>query len=85
VDLPEGKVLLPGLITQSSVVVEHPDTVAERLLRFAGAVGRENVIASADCGFATFAAAREIHESIVWAKLDALAEGARRATAQMWS
>jgi 5-methyltetrahydropteroyltriglutamate--homocysteine methyltransferase len=84
VDLPEDKVLLPGLITQSSVVVEHPDTVAERLLRFAGAVRRENVIASADCGFATFAAAREIHESIVWAKLDALAEGARRATAQMW-
>jgi 5-methyltetrahydropteroyltriglutamate--homocysteine methyltransferase len=66
------------------VVVEHPELVAERIRRFAGLVGRENVIAGADCGFGTFAGSTEIHESVVWAKLGALAEGARLATKQLW-
>ncbi len=82
--LREGKLLIPGVITQSSVVVEHPELVADRIERFARAVGRENVIAGADCGFATFAGSMEIHSSIVWAKLGALAEGARIASKRLW-
>jgi 5-methyltetrahydropteroyltriglutamate--homocysteine methyltransferase len=82
--LPEGAVLIPGVITQSTVLVEHPELVAERIIRFAGAVGRENVIAGADCGFATFAGSTEIHPSIAWAKLKALAEGARVASRRLW-
>jgi len=84
VKLPEGAVLIPGTITQSTVLVEHPELVAERIVRFATVVGRENVIAGADCGFATFAGSTEIHPSVVWAKLDALVEGARIATKHLW-
>src|SRR2546428_549154 len=84
VKLPDGAVLIPGTITQSTVLVEHPELVAERIVRFANIVGRENVIAGADCGFATFAGSTEIHPSVVWAKFDALVEGARIATKQLW-
>jgi 5-methyltetrahydropteroyltriglutamate--homocysteine methyltransferase len=84
VKLPDGKLLIPGVITQSSVLVEHPELVAERIERFASVVGRENVIAGSDCGFATFAGSLEIHPSIVWAKLGALAEGARIASRRLW-
>jgi 5-methyltetrahydropteroyltriglutamate--homocysteine methyltransferase len=84
VKLPEGAVLIPGTITQSTVLVEHPELVADRIGRFARAVGRENVIAGADCGFATFAGSTEIHPSVVWAKFEALVEGARIATQQLW-
>jgi 5-methyltetrahydropteroyltriglutamate--homocysteine methyltransferase len=84
VKLPEGLVLIPGTITQSSFLVEHPELIAERIVRFAEVVGRENVIAGADCGFGTFAGSNEIHESVVWAKLAALAEGARIATRRLW-
>jgi len=84
VKLPEGAVLIPGTITQSTVLVEHPELVADRIARFAGAVGRENVIAGADCGFATFAGSTEIHPSVVWAKFEALVEGARLATRRLW-
>ncbi len=82
--LPEGKVVIPGVITQSTVLVEHPATVADRITRYASVVGRENVIAGGDCGFATFAGSKEIHPSIVWAKLSALVEGARLASEQLW-
>jgi 5-methyltetrahydropteroyltriglutamate--homocysteine methyltransferase len=84
VKLPEGAVLIPGTITQSTVLVEHPELIAERIGRFARVVGRENVIAGADCGFATFAGSTEIHPSVVWAKFEALVEGARIATRQLW-
>jgi 5-methyltetrahydropteroyltriglutamate--homocysteine methyltransferase len=84
VALPEGKILIPGVITQSSMLVEHPEVIAERIERFARVVGRENVIAGSDCGFATFAGSLEIHPSIVWAKLAALAEGARIASRRLW-
>ena len=76
--------LIPGVITQSTVLVEHPELVAQRIGRFAGAVGRERVVAGADCGFATFAGSTEIHPSIAWAKLDALVAGARLASEQLW-
>jgi len=85
VKLPDDKILIPGLITQSTVLVEHPELVAQRLLRFTDIVGRERVIAGADCGFASFAGSNEVHPSIVWAKFQALAEGARLASKQLWN
>ena len=84
VKLPEGALLIPGVITQSTILVEHPELVAERIVKFARVVGRENVIAGSDCGFATFAGSTEIHPSVVWAKLKALSDGARIATKQLW-
>jgi 5-methyltetrahydropteroyltriglutamate--homocysteine methyltransferase len=85
VELPEGKLLIPGVVTNSSVMVEHPDVVADRIERFAGVVGRERVIAGADCGFASFAGSQEFDPGIVWAKLASLVEGARRASARLWA
>ena len=82
--VPDDKILLPGVITQSTVLVEHPELVAQRLVRFAGVVGRERVIASADCGFASFAGSNEVHPSIVWAKFNSLVEGARLASKTLW-
>ena len=85
VKLPEGKLVIPGVITQSSVVVEHPELIAQRLERFAGLVGRENVIAGSDCGFGTQALeVPEIHPAIVWAKFQAMSEGARLASERLW-
>ena len=84
VKLPEGALIIPGVITQSTVLVEHPEMVAERIGRFARVVGREHVIAGADCGFATFAGSTEIHPTVAWAKLAALVEGARLASRQLW-
>ncbi len=82
--LPEGKSVIPGVITHSSNIVEHPELIAERIGRFASAVGRENVIAGADCGFASFASTCEVHPSVVWVKLQALADGARLASGEIW-
>ena len=79
-----GQVLIPGVISHATNVVEHPELVAERILRFAKLVGRENVIAGADCGFATFAGSLEIHPSIVWAKFQALSDGAKIASKELW-
>ena len=76
--------LIPGVITQSTVLVEHPELVAQRLGRFADVVGRERVIAGADCGFASFAGSNEVHPSIVWAKFKSLVEGSRLASKQLW-
>ena len=83
--LPAGKALIPGVISHSTVLVEHPELVAERICRYAKLVGRENVIAGSDCGFATFAGSKEVHPSIVWAKFKSLAEGARLASRQLWN
>lgn len=86
VKLPEGKVLIPGVITHASNIVEHPELIAERLIRFARLVGRENVIAGADCGFSSQASYRtEVHPSVIWAKFKALQEGAQLASVQLWS
>jgi len=83
--LPDGKILLPGCVTHSTTHVEHPELVAQRIVRFANLVGRENVIASTDCGFAQGSHLSRQHPEIVWAKLDALAEGAARASARLWT
>lgn len=85
VPLPEGKVLLPGVISHATNVVEHPDLVAERIVRLAKLVGRENVIASTDCGFAQGPFTRRVHPSIMWAKLEALSMGAKLASSKLWS
>ena len=85
VKLPAGKLLIPGVITHASNIVEHPELIAERLTRYARLVGRENVIAGADCGFSSQATYNtEVHPTVVWAKLRAMAEGARLATKQLW-
>ncbi len=80
VKLPDGKILVPGVVTHSTDVVEHPELVAQRIQRFAKRVGKENVIAGADCGFGG-----RSHPQIAWAKLGALAEGAKRASQVLWS
>ena len=87
VKLPEGRVLMPGCITHASVIVEHPELVAERIVKVAKIVGRENVIASTDCGFASTLAPGqppEIEPEVVWAKFRALSEGAALATKELW-
>jgi 5-methyltetrahydropteroyltriglutamate--homocysteine methyltransferase len=83
--LPEGKILIPGVITHGSNFVEHPEAIAQRIGRFAQVVGRERVIAGTDCGFASFSTTCEVHPSVVWPKLAALAEGARLATKELWA
>jgi 5-methyltetrahydropteroyltriglutamate--homocysteine methyltransferase len=82
--LPEGRVLIPGVISHATNVVEHPELVAERIVRLARFVGRDNVIAGTDCGFAQGPFHRRVHPSIMWAKLSALVEGARLASAELW-
>ncbi|MBV1699354.1 MAG: cobalamin-independent methionine synthase II family protein [Hyphomicrobiales bacterium] len=82
--LPAGKMLIPGLISHATNVVEHPELVAQRLTRLAKLVGRENVMGGTDCGFAQTPHVRRVHPSIMWAKLAALAEGARLASAELW-
>ena len=74
--LPDGKVLLPGVVSHSTNVVEHPELVAERIVRLAHLVGPERVIASTDCGFSQGPFARRVHPSIMWAKLQSVVEGA---------
>jgi 5-methyltetrahydropteroyltriglutamate--homocysteine methyltransferase len=84
VKLPEGKIIIPGVIDSTSNFVEHPELVADRIVQYAGVVGRENVIAGVDCGFGTFAGRVQVDTKIVWMKLASLAEGARLASKQLW-
>jgi 5-methyltetrahydropteroyltriglutamate--homocysteine methyltransferase len=85
VKLPDGKALIPGVVTHASNIVEHPELIAERITRYAKLVGRENVIAGSDCGFSSQATYNpEVHPAVVWAKFQAMAEGARLATKQLW-
>jgi 5-methyltetrahydropteroyltriglutamate--homocysteine methyltransferase len=84
--LPAGKILIPGVITHCSNIVEHPELIAERIGRYAKLVGRENVIGGSDCGFSSQATfTPEVHPTVVWAKFTAMAEGAQLATKQLWS
>jgi len=83
--LPPGKLLIPGVISHATNVVEHPELVAERIVRLARLVGRENIVAGTDCGFAQGPFHRRVHASIMWAKLGALVEGARLASAELWN
>jgi len=85
VKLPPGRILIPGVVTHHTTTVEHPRLVADRIIRFAELVGRENVIAGTDCGFAQLEGLRRVHPQVMWAKLEALAEGARIASRELWS
>ena len=86
VKLPADKILIPGVISHTTNLVEHPELIAERILRFAKIVGRENVIAGADCGFAASALRfNDTHPSVAWLKFTALAEGARLASGELWN
>jgi 5-methyltetrahydropteroyltriglutamate--homocysteine methyltransferase len=82
--LPDGKVLIPGVVGHTNDVIEHPELVRQRIVRLANLVGRENVIAGTDCGFAQSVFGPKIHPDLVWAKFRSLAEGARLATQELW-
>jgi 5-methyltetrahydropteroyltriglutamate--homocysteine methyltransferase len=84
VKLPDGKVLIPGVIESKSNFIEHPELVAQRIARYANLVGRENVIAGSDCGFGTWVGQAAVDPDVVWAKMAAMAEGARLASRQFW-
>ena len=85
IKLADGKALIPGVITHASNIVEHPELIAERLVRYAKLVGRENVLAGGDCGFSSQACYHtEVHPTVIWAKFEAMVEGARLATKQLW-
>ena len=85
VKLPDGKLIIPGMVAHANNIVEHPELICERIVRFANIVGRENIIAGSDCGFSTQATYRpEVHPTVVWAKFQAMAAGARLATEQLW-
>lgn len=84
VKLPDGKILIPGVVSHCIHLVEHPELVAQRLERFAGVVGRERIIAGTDCGFGTSGAGDEVHPEVAWAKLRSLVEGARIASQRLW-
>ena len=85
IKLPEGKIVIPGVIDSTSNFVEHPEVVCDRIVRYAGVVGRENMVAGADCGFGTFAGRLQVDSKIVWMKLASLVEGARMASEQIWN
>jgi len=86
IKIPDGKVLCPGVITHASNIVEHPELIAERILRFAKLVGRENVMAGADCGFSSQALYKtEVHPTVVWEKFKAMRQGADIASKKLWS
>jgi 5-methyltetrahydropteroyltriglutamate--homocysteine methyltransferase len=84
VQVPDGKVIIPGVLDTTTNYIEHPELVAQRLVRYANVVGRGNVIAGADCGFGTFAGTPMVHPDIVFAKLGSMVEGARLASRQLW-
>ncbi len=85
IKLPDGKKLIPGMILHASNIVEHPKLIAERLMRFAKLVGRDNVIAGGDCGFSSQASYKpEVHPTVVWAKFQAMRDGAKLASKQLW-
>jgi 5-methyltetrahydropteroyltriglutamate--homocysteine methyltransferase len=84
IKLPDGKILIPGVIAHTTAVVEHPETIAERIMNFASAVGKERVIAGADCGFAQGALYQRQHPTVMWAKFRALAQGAALASQRLW-
>jgi 5-methyltetrahydropteroyltriglutamate--homocysteine methyltransferase len=85
VKLPGGKYIIPGVIDSTTNFIEHPELVAQRIVRYADLVGRENVVAGLDCGFATSAGAATVVPIIAWAKLVTLAEGAHMASTKLWS
>ena len=85
VKLPDGKLLVPGVVAHTTNIVEHPELVAQRIVNYARMLGRENVLAGTDCGFSQGAFNPRVHPSIMWAKLEALSQGAALASERLWS
>jgi 5-methyltetrahydropteroyltriglutamate--homocysteine methyltransferase len=85
VRLPDGKILIPGVIDSTTNFIEHPEVVAGRIMQYANIVGRENVIAGTDCGFGTSAGIPKVHPTVMWAKFRSMAQGAELATERLWS
>ena len=83
--MPDGKVIIPGVLDSTTNFIEHPQLVAQRLVRYAELVGKENVIAGSDCGFATVAGSSVVDPAIAWAKLSAMADGAQLASEHLWA
>lgn len=84
IDVPEDKILIPGVLDTCTNYVEHPDLIAERIMRYAERVGRERVIAGTDCGFSSFATFQTVDPTIAWMKFEAMVEGAKRASKKLW-
>jgi len=84
VKLPDGKVIIPGVLDTTTNFIEHPELIAERIVRYAGAVGKENMMVGSDCGFGTSAWGRRVESRIAWAKLESMVEGARLASQELW-
>ena len=85
VKLPEGKTIIPGMVTHAHNIVEHPELIAEMIVKYANLVGRENVMVGNDCGFSSQAVYQpEVHPTVAWAKFQALSEGARLASKELW-
>jgi len=84
VKLPDGKVIIPGVLDTTTNFIEHPELIAERIVRYAGVVGKENMMVGSDCGFGTSAWGRRVESRIAWAKLEAMVEGARLASQELW-
>jgi len=84
VELPEGKLIIPGVLDTTTNFIEHPELIAQRIVNYANAVGRENVMASSDCGFGTSAWGRKVEANIAWAKLASMVEGAQLASRDLW-
>jgi 5-methyltetrahydropteroyltriglutamate--homocysteine methyltransferase len=85
VKVPDDVVLIPGVIESKSNFIEHPELIAQRITRIAKRVGREQIIAGSDCGYGTWVGQAAVEPEIVWKKLEAMAEGAKLASAQLWS
>ena len=85
VKLPDGKILIPGVLESKSNFIEHPELIAQRIGRYAKLVGRENVVAGSDCGYGTWVGQAAVDPDVVWAKLAAMAEGARLASREFWN
>ena len=84
VDLPDGKLLIPGVLDTTTNFIEHPELIAQRITNYANIVGRKNVMASSDCGFGTSAWGRKVETNVAWAKLAAMVEGAHLASQELW-
>ncbi len=84
VKLPDGKIIIPGVLDTTTNFIEHPELIAERIVRYAGVVGKENVMVGSDCGFGTSAWGRRVEARIAWAKLESMVEGARLASLELW-
>ncbi|MCH7842397.1 MAG: cobalamin-independent methionine synthase II family protein [Chloroflexi bacterium] len=84
VKLPDGKIIIPGVLDTTTNFIEHPELIAERIVRYAGVVGKENMMVGSDCGFGTSAWGRRVESRIAWAKLESMVEGARLASQELW-